>query len=108
MDAWALGETIDLVEEAQLLRPELKARVLITRMMSRTSIGRSARHVLAEGGLPMMHTELGYRVAYQESPAAGLGVVHYNSTDKSASEIRQLAQEIEGLFTDAREVTHVA
>ncbi len=107
VDAWALAETIDLIAEAQTIRPHLLARILITRKASGTSLGRSAREVLANGGLELMNTELGYRVAYQESPAAGLGVTQYEPSSKAAREIEALAAELITLLHN-HEASHAA
>jgi chromosome partitioning protein len=94
-DAWALVESVDMVRKAQELRPSLIAAVLITRKVSRTAVGAAARKVLADSGLPVLKTELGYRVAYQESLAAGLGVTAYEPSGEAAREIRHLVKELE-------------
>lgn len=94
VDAWALTESIDIVKEAFALRPALKASVLITRKASRTSIGAGAREALKDCGLPVLETELGYRVAYQEAPAAGLGIAQYAPRDAAADEVRALVDEL--------------
>lgn len=94
VDAWALSESLDMVREAQALRPKLRAAVLITRKLARTAIGSSARQVLSSCGLPLLRTELGHRVIYQEAPAAGLGVTAYAPSSQAASEVRRLVAEI--------------
>lgn len=94
LDAWALAESVDLVKEAMAKRPELKGRVLITKKAARTTIGKEARTALSTCGLPLMATELGWRVAYQEAPAAGLGVAQYAPQDDAADEVRALVTEL--------------
>ena len=98
MDAWALGETLDLIQEAQTVRPQLQAAILITRKASRTTLGRTAREAMEVGGVAVLSSELGYRVAFQESPAAGQGVVDYEPDGKAAQEIQALARELEDLL----------
>ena len=93
-DAWALAGTLELVREAQTMRPDLLAAVLLTRQQPRTSVGQSARAVLAAGGLPLLAAELGYRVAYQEALAAGQGVTTYAPHSEAAAEVRALFDEI--------------
>jgi len=102
VDAWALGETLDVVNEAQALRPNLQAVVVITRKIARTVLGRSARNALTSSGLPILRAELGYRVAYQEAPAAGLGVTVYEPSGTAAKESRRLVDELEGLVLGER------
>lgn len=95
VDVWALTESIDLVKKAQSLRPELLGFVLITRKAPRTVIGEGARTALGECGLPVFKTELGYRITYQEAPAAGMGPTTYDAKGAAAKEVRALVAEIE-------------
>jgi chromosome partitioning protein len=93
-DAWALATTLDTVQEAQSLRPELKAVILITRKQPRTALGKGARDVLEQSGLPVLKTELGYRIGYQEALAAGRGVSTYAPRSEAAQEITNLVNEL--------------
>jgi chromosome partitioning protein len=94
-DAWALTESLELVQQACGIRPELRAFVLITRKLSRTTLGKGARDILADCGLPVLSSELGYRVAYQEAPGAGLGVTSYAPETPAATEVLALVDELE-------------
>jgi chromosome partitioning protein len=94
-DAWALAGTLDVIREAQVLRDELRACILITRKQGRTALGQGAREVLGTSGLPVLESELGYRIAYQEAIAAGLGVTTFSPRDRAAAEIRALYDELE-------------
>ena len=93
-DAWALAESVDLVNAAQQTRRELVAAAVVTRKVAATSIGKAARESLAESGLKVLKTETGFRVAYQEAPATGLGVTAYAPTSEAADEVRALADEV--------------
>lgn len=93
-DAWALATTLDTVQEAQSLRPDLKACILITRKQPRTALGKGARDVLEQSGLPVLKTELGYRIGYQEAIAAGRGVSTYAPRGDAAQEITHLFNEV--------------
>lgn len=95
VDAWALASTLDVVGEARTLRPELRACVLITRKQGRTALGKGARAVLETSGLPVLETEIGYRVAFQEAIAAGQGVTSFAPRDAAAKEIAKLYAELE-------------
>jgi chromosome partitioning protein len=94
LDAWALAESVELVKEAQALRSELVAAVLLTRVQAGTALGRGARDVLAEAGLPVLRAELGLRVAYAEALAAGLGVGAYAPGSPAALEVAALVAEL--------------
>jgi chromosome partitioning protein len=96
-EAWALAATLDLIEEARVVRPDLQVAVLITRKVARTTLGAQAREVLSASQLRILSTELGYRVSYQEALAAGLGVTGYDPSCAAAIEIRALVDELERL-----------
>ena len=93
-DAWALAASIDLINEARTLRPELEVRIVITRKQVRTALGRSAREELTKSGIELLKSELGYRVAYAESLGAGQGVTTYAPRDAAAEEVRSLVNEL--------------
>jgi chromosome partitioning protein len=94
-DCWALAEGLELVHQAQTLRPNLLASVLLTRKVAGTVIGRDARNVLTGTGLPVLLSELGYRTDYQEASQAGQGASTYRPSSAAAAEIRALATELE-------------
>jgi len=98
LDAWALGATLDLIEEARVVRPDLRVVVVISRRVARTTLGAQARDVLASSQLRVLESELGHRVAYQEALAAGLGVTAYAPSSAAAAEVRALANELEHLM----------
>lgn len=88
MDAWAMAESLNVIGQACAVQPGLQACIVITRKQARTAIGENARQILTETGLPVLSVELHHRVAYQEAPAAGLGVVQYAPRSVAAQETR--------------------
>lgn len=94
-DAWALASSVELVNEAQSLREDLQAAILVTRKQARTTMGRSARAALEASGMNVLDTELCARVAYVEALAAGQGVSTYAPRDAASQEIRRLVTELE-------------
>lgn len=101
-DVWALAESVELVKAAQRVRPELQAVALVTRKVPGTVIGEQAREALAGVGLPLLRASLGFRVAFQEAPAAGLGVTAYAPTSEAADEVRAMADEVLGMVTKTK------
>lgn len=97
VDVWAMAESLELVRSAQKVRqeqrPELRAAVLLTQLVARTVIGARVREALAEVGLPILSATLGFRIAYQEAPAAGVGVAQYGAGD-AADEVHALTDEV--------------
>jgi len=94
-ECWALAEQLDLVSKASVVRPELRACLLLTRKVGGTLIGREAREALTSTGVPVLKIELGYRTDYQEASAAGLGASTYKPSSVAAVETRALVDEIE-------------
>jgi chromosome partitioning protein len=98
VDVWSLATSIELVNKAKAIRPNLLARILINRKVARTNIGESVRSALSQCGLPLLNSELGSRVAYAEAPAAGLGVTLHDPKSQAASEIFALTDELQALL----------
>ncbi len=94
LDAWALAESVEQATKAQVVRPELTVAALITRKVVGTTIGEGARAAMSKSGVRVLRSELCARIAYQEAPAAGLGVAQYAPNDQAALEIRTLVTEI--------------
>lgn len=102
-DTWGVTETLEVVKQAQILRPELRAVLVLTRKLPRTALGRAARDVLAGAGLPLLTAETTLRVAWQEALAAGAGVAQYAPQDAAALELRDLVDELVALHSSATE-----
>lgn len=95
VDAWALAELLDVVGEARAVRPQLDVALLIARKRPGTVLGRRARGVLEEVGLPILSTELGDRMAYPESVGAGMGPTTYAPGSSAALEVTSLVNELD-------------
>jgi chromosome partitioning protein len=96
-DIWALADTVDAVQAAQALRPELLAYIVLNGVEVRTTLSRDARENIAAAGLPVLTTRLFQRVAFAEACATGKGVTAYQPKSPAAAEIRALVDELETL-----------
>lgn len=94
VDVWAMTEPVEIIGEARKIRPDLRVFALVTRKVSRAAIGAAARENLGSLGLPVLRTELGFRIAYQEAPAAGVGIAQYAPRSAAALEVRALVNEL--------------
>jgi len=95
LDAWAMAESLELVSGARALRPNLRAAILITRIVARTAIGTNAREALSNCGLPVFSTQTHYRVAYQEALTGGMGIAQYAPGTPAAAEVVGFVNELE-------------
>jgi len=94
LDAWALASSLELIDEARTIRPNMRACIVLTRVQAATRIAQSARDALSETKTPVLTAELGYRVAFQEALAAGQGVTTFAESDAAATELVAVCDEL--------------
>ena len=102
LDAWALTDTVALIGQARTLRQDLRAAIVISKTRVQTSLHRGARTVLEKAGLPVLASDLGDRIVYQEALAAGMGVTTYAQHSRGAMEVEALLDEIGGIYGKAK------
>lgn len=95
-DVLTMGGTLALIEAARVLRPELVAHLVVTRVQPRTAIAASVRRSLEGIDLPRLDTTCAFRVAYQEAVICGRGVTTYEPQGAAAREVRRLFTELFG------------
>jgi len=92
-DVWAAGETVQLIQEAQQFKPDIKAVFIINRRITGTAIGKEIEGALAEMPFPILKTVIAQRVAFAES-SAGYTVIESSVNSTAANEIKALSKEI--------------
>ncbi|MBS7663592.1 AAA family ATPase [Pseudomonas lalucatii] len=98
-DLWASAEMVNLIREAQLFRPTLRAAFAINRRVSTTVIGREARGALADQPLPALQAEVRQRIVFAESVAAGRLARELAPDSAAAREVTSLVDELLGWST---------
>ncbi|VDK92336.1 ParA family partition ATPase [Pseudomonas aeruginosa] len=93
-DLWASAEMVNLIREAQVFRPTLRAAFAINRRVSTTVIGREARGVLADQPLPALQAEVCQRIAFTESEATGRMARELAPDSAAAREVSSLVDEL--------------
>ncbi|UJR87296.1 Hypothetical protein I5071_880 (plasmid) [Sandaracinus amylolyticus] len=96
-DIWALSGSIDAVQEAQAIRPDLRGAIVLNRV-DRTAMTKKTRDALSQAGLPVLKASLGARVAFNKTLAAGEGITTYEGGSTAANELRRLVDEVEDLL----------
>lgn len=96
-DVWAAHEIVDLIEEARVFKPDLKAVFVINRRVARTALGRDVASALANYPLPILKNAVSQRILFAESAATGQTVFELAPQHAAAKEIRVLVKEIEAL-----------
>ena len=93
-DLWASQEMIDLVCEAMIFRPNLRAAFVVNRRVVRTLVGREARSALEEQRFPTLDTEVHQRIVFAGSVTDGRLVTEDEPRGLAAAEIARLAAEV--------------
>jgi len=94
-DVWVSQDTFSAIRELQVLRPEIRARILFNGVLPRTQVAREAIALVAEMDIPMLETRIGARVAWKKSAGEGLSVAEYEPGGSAAAELAALAVELE-------------
>lgn len=102
-DVWALQETVAAIEEARMLRPELRARALLNRA-DRTTLSKLAGQALGGLGVAVLGAPLSSRVAFGEATLAGQGVIDYASDSAAADEVRAMTTAVLAVFQEKDDV----
>ncbi len=94
LDIWSSKETINLIKEARKHNRKLSSKLLISKKIIGTRIGREAREALEAYRLKIFNTEIGQRIAYVEAMISGLSVIQFQPKSEAANEIISLCDEI--------------
>jgi chromosome partitioning protein len=93
-DVWAAKDIVDLLHEASVYKPHLKAAFVINRKIVNTALGRDVAEALAEYPFPVLKTAVCQRIALAESAAQGQAVCETAPENLAAKEMVQLVDEI--------------
>jgi len=98
-DLWAaigIGKTI---EGAQIVNEELKTRLVLNQLQSKTTLGREALEILPEFGIELARNSLSFRQVYRQCAAFGQTAHNFGSKAKEAvEEIEALTDEVIALI----------
>lgn len=97
-DVWASHEMVQLVAEARVFRPQMRAAFVINRRVVGTVIGRDARSALADQPFPALSAEVSQRIVFADSVAAGRLACEVVPRCAAAREIAALAQAVRELL----------
>ena len=93
-DVWTSQEMVQLVVEARVFRPQLRAAFVINRRVVGTVIGREARAALADQPFAALQAEVSQRIVFADSVAAGRLACEVAPKGAAAREISALAQSV--------------
>jgi chromosome partitioning protein len=93
-DVWAAKEIVDLIGEAGVYKPCLKAYFVINRKIVITAIGRDVAGALAGYTVPVLTATVGQRISFAESAASGSTVLEADPRSRAAAEINAVVSEL--------------
>jgi chromosome partitioning protein len=91
---WSSDLTIRQLKEAQEFKPTLKCGFVVSRKIGGTVLGRDARNMAADAGIPTLETEIEQRIAYGEALTMGKTIFEWSSRGPAVSEIQILTHEL--------------
>lgn len=94
LSTWASDLTVRQVNDAQIIKENLKCGFVVSRKIGKTVIGREIRTMAAEAGIPVLKTDIEQRVSYAESLTMGKTIFEWAPTSSASNDIQQLTKEI--------------
>lgn len=96
VDLWSAATTRKIVLDAQVQRPEIDCRLLLSRVVPNTALTQETVEALEVYDIPILSTRLHQRQAYPRSALRGGTVLDLDakSGGLAAEEVRQLAKEL--------------
>jgi chromosome partitioning protein len=101
---WSSNLTVRQLQEAQALKPTLKCGFVVSRKIQGTVLGRDARAMAADAGIPIFDTEIEQRIAYAEALTMGKTVFEWGGNNAAIREIQSLTHELLDAFKPDEQV----
>ena len=99
---WSSDLTVRQLKEATDLKPTLKCGFVVSRKITGTVLGRDARAMAADTGIPIFETEIEQRVAYGEALTMGKTIFEWAANSPAVREIQALTHELLDVFNDEK------
>lgn len=103
-DLWGMTDTVSTVEDAQMVRPHLRAFFVYSDWQPRTNIARQVTRAVESSDFDVIAPPIPGSVDFKESMGVGLGVTQYAPKGKAARSIRVFANKLEALKEQRKEV----
>jgi len=97
-DVWAAQEIIDIINEATITKPDLKARFVINRRFPNTTLGAEVLDALKGFEVPVLKSMVCNRTDFAKAAKDGLTALETDPDGLAAQEIKALVKEILSLL----------
>lgn len=97
-DVWAAQDLLNILKEAQVYRPNVKAAFVINGKRENSTLGREVVDAVREFGLPVLETNIHRRDCYAGTAGRGISVLEMKATTPSekaaVDEVKNLVEEL--------------
>ncbi|MDZ4798552.1 MAG: ParA family partition ATPase [Bryobacteraceae bacterium] len=100
LDLWSGEDMAVLIAKAQAIHPELQSRILISRKLGNTTLGRDAREAAQGFGIPVLKSEIHQRIALAEAIISGQTIFEYAPASAAAEEFKRLSGELVAILAE--------
>lgn len=91
---WSSELTISQLKEAQEFKSTLKCGLVVSRKVGGTVLGRDARKMAEDAGIPIFKTEIEQRIAFAEAMTMGKTIFEWLPHSPAVRDIRSLTREL--------------
>jgi len=93
-DLWSAGNMVELIARAQAVNPKLEGRILISRKIANTVLGKQAREAAGAYQIPVFAAEITQRISLAEAALAGRTILEHAPESPTAAEFERLTGEV--------------
>lgn len=91
---WSSELTISQLKEAQEFKPTLKCGFVVSRKVGGTVLGRDARKMAEDAGIPIFETEIEQRIAFAEAMTMGETIFEWSPQSPAVRDIQSLTRDL--------------
>jgi chromosome partitioning protein len=93
-DIWAADDVVKIINEASIIKENLKSFFVVNRKITNTAIGRDVGDALAAYAIPTLSATVTQRVIFAESGAQGKAAYEIEADGPAANEIDAVKNEL--------------
>jgi len=97
---WSSELTISQLKEAQAFKPTLKCGFVVSRKIGGTVLGRDAKKMAEDAGIPIFKTEIEQRIAFAEAMTMGKTIFEWSPQSPAVRDIQSFTRELLDTFDE--------
>lgn len=101
---WAFQETVNLIQEAAVFKPNIKYAIIINRKSPKTLISKSLIKTIKDMKIPMIKTMISERIVFSNASLQGKTIFEMQKNDdakrKAMDEIKKIIKDLHGIINE--------